>query len=145
MSKSTIKNLPGLKLTDLIRRRRLSLKQFVDQFGITTYQALDERCHRMGVSCPSHEEWSAVAPQPVNSPTEGVVVLDPPPVVKESSGKPIDPDTNEVIPAPPAVEVVVLTDTNELTEWLPDGTGEHVGPPKLSSKKSKKKNVDSVE
>lgn len=120
MSKITIKNLPGLKLTDLIRRRRLSLKQFVDQFGITTYHALDERCQRMGVACPTEEEWAFVAPPPVNSPTEGIVVLDPPPVVRESSGKHIDPDTNETIPDPLSISVVVLTDPGELEEWIPD-------------------------
>lgn len=145
MTKSTIKNLPALKLTDLIRRRRLSLKQFVDQFGITTYQALEDRSSRMGVVPPTLDEWNVVAPEAVNSPTEGVVVLEPPPVVKESSGKIIDPDTNQVLPAPSPVSVVVLTESSELDEWITDGSGEHLGPTKTVIKKSKKKTTDTVE
>lgn len=99
----TLKNMPRLKLADLLRRRKMSLVQFVTEFGITTYEGLAIHCERMGAAPPTEAEFvAAVKPKLVNSPQEGVVVLEPPPVVDELSGRAIDPDA----PVEPQVKVV---------------------------------------
>ena len=136
------KSVPGLKLADLLRRRRVSLKSFVDQLGITTYELLLERCVRMGVQPPSQEEWNVVAPDPVNSPTEGVVVLEPPPIVKEDTGKILDPETWQPIPEEPKVSVEVIVEPGVIDERLPNPTGEHVWPSDGSTKKTKKRKFE---
>lgn len=104
MPKMTLKNLPRLRLVDLLRRRRMTLKQLLDDFGITTYSGLVNHCARIGVAQPTEAEFKVAHPQPpVNSPQEGVVVLDPPQVIDELSGRPIDPDA----PVNPDVRVVI--------------------------------------
>lgn len=135
------KSPPGMKLLDLLRRRRLTLRTFIDQFGITTYEALQERCARMGVQAPTVNEWTVVAPEPVNSPTEGVVVLEPPPVIQEASGKTLDPDTWEPVPPTPTVTIEVVTEPGAIDELLPNPTGEHVWPVE-PAKKTKKRKYD---
>jgi hypothetical protein len=85
-----LKNLPGLHLNDLLRRKKATLHQFISDFGISTYEGLKARCERIGVISPTIEQFEEVMPKLVNSPTEGVVVLDPPPVVHEHTGKIIE-------------------------------------------------------
>jgi hypothetical protein len=90
-----LKNQPRLKLVDLLRRRKMTLKQLLDEFGISTYEALHIRCERMGVTAPTHDEFDVVMPPTrawVNSATEGVVVVEAPPVIDEISGREIDPE-----------------------------------------------------
>lgn len=88
-TKAKKKNLPKLKLADLLKRRKMTLKQLLDEFGITTYAALTIRCERMGVQAPSQEEFDAIVGVVVSSPTEGVVVLEAPPIIEDCSGKEI--------------------------------------------------------
>lgn len=76
MSRIQVKNLPRLKLSNLLRRRKMTLRQLLDEFGITTYDSLIERCNRMGVAPPDENEFLAVAPIPVNNPSEGVFVVE---------------------------------------------------------------------
>jgi len=76
--KIVLKNTPKLKLIDLLRRRKMSLKTLCTEFGITTYEGLVIRCNRMGVAEVPEEEFNAaVGTLRVTSPTEGVVVLEP--------------------------------------------------------------------
>src|SRR5689334_11677525 len=99
-----VKNMPKLKLSDLLRRRKMTLRALLDEFGITTYEGLVIRCDRMGCAAPSEAEFKVAYPVgPVNSPTEGVVVLEPPPVVDDITGRQIDPE------APVVPEVRVIT------------------------------------
>jgi hypothetical protein len=87
------KNEPRLSLTDLLCRRKMSLEQFAKEFGITTYEMLCIRCERMGVSPPTNEVFKDVfGDAVVSSPTEGIVVLEPIPVVHESTGEVLEPD-----------------------------------------------------
>ena len=72
-----LKNLPGLRLTDLLRRKKTTLTKFMNDFGISTYEGLKERCERIGVSTPSKEQFESVMPKHISSPTEGVLVLEP--------------------------------------------------------------------
>jgi hypothetical protein len=102
--KVQLKNMPRLKLADLLRRRKMTLGQFLAEHGITTYGGLSNRCDSMGVTPPTEAEFDACAPPKVNNPQEGVVVLEPPTVVDELSGKKIDPE------APVVPEVKVITE-----------------------------------
>lgn len=106
--------VPRLRLADLIRRRRTTLKSFVNELGLTTYTALGIYCQRVGVLSPSVEEFDAVFPPAakVNSPKEGVVVLEAPPVISESTGLPV-PEADEwsVDPADQGSEASILEPT----------------------------------
>jgi len=92
MSIVRLKNLPGLKLTDLLRRKKKTLEKFINEFGITTYESLLARCDRIGVVAPLLEEFEEIVTRPVSSPMEGVVVLKAPPVVNEHTGKIVSDD-----------------------------------------------------
>lgn len=76
------KSYSRICLLDLLRRRKTSLKKFLNEFGIISYELLKIRCNSMGVIPPSEEDFSAVIGSPVmhglSSPTEGIVVLDSP-------------------------------------------------------------------
>lgn len=98
-----LKNQPRLTLAAVLRRRRSNLKTLVTDLGVATYAGLTNWCDRMGIVPPDKWEFDAlIPPLKVNSPQEGVVVLEPPPVVDEQSGLPIDPEA----PVEPGVEVV---------------------------------------
>lgn len=99
------KHQPRLKLSDLIRRRKTTLKQMITDRGITTYTALAHWCERIGVLPPTEKEFSDVMPVPVNSPQEGVVVLEAPAFTEEQTGRDIDPEAPIEEPG-----VLVLTD-----------------------------------
>jgi hypothetical protein len=129
------KHQPRLKLSDLLRRRKTTLKQMLLDRGITAYGTLVIWCDRIGVLPPTEEEFHEVVPVPVNSAQEGVVVLEPPPVVEEQTGRQIDPEAPVDLPG-----VLVLTDhpflpPEEPVEDRPDGT---VRPSKKLSRKEGK-------
>lgn len=101
-----LKNRPRLRLADVLRRRRTTLKALVSELGVSTYAGLTNWCARMGIAPPPQEEFDVLfPPRTVNSPQEGVVVLEPPPVLDELSGRPIDPEA----PVEPGVTVVTET------------------------------------
>ena len=92
MGQITLKNTPKLRLFNLLRRRKMTLIQFMSEFGITTLEGLKNRCDRMGVDPPSDDEFNALVKPTiekiVNNPQEGIVVLDPLlAIVNESTGK----------------------------------------------------------
>lgn len=97
MSRIKVKNLPKLKLTDLLRRRKTTLERHLKEFGITTYESLVDKCDRMGVDPPTLDEFLKTNPSPpvINSPAEGVVVLDAPSVIHEITGKKIEDVAHE--------------------------------------------------
>jgi len=98
---------PKLKLADLLRRRRTTLKQFILDLGVSTHAALEIWCYRMGVTSPTVEDFNEACPiaSKVNSPLEGIVVLNAPNVIDESSGSVIDPEAPITAPG-----VYVITD-----------------------------------
>ena len=95
MSKIIVKNLTPIKLVDLLKRRKKSLKEFLSENGISTYDSLKERCARLGVHPPLQIEWEKSRGDFVTSPTEGIIVIDPLPVIKESSGEEILPEESK--------------------------------------------------
>jgi hypothetical protein len=114
MSRIYVKNLPRLKLSDLLRRRKMTLRALLDELGITTYEGLVARCERMGVLEPTREEFLVVMPEVVNSPPEGVIVLEPAPVVED---------------------VVVVTEPGQLDDILVGVSGSQDGTTKKARKK----------
>lgn len=85
-------NQPKLMLTALLRRRRQSLKSLILELGVTTHSALEIWCKKIGVVPPAIEEFVEAFPmaQMVNSPQEGIIVLEAPPVISAETGAPID-------------------------------------------------------
>lgn len=90
MSKVTVKNMPRLRLSDLLKRRKMTLEGFLQDSGVQTYEALVNRCNRLGCLPPLREEYRQLRPVIVNSPQDGVVVLEAPPLIEESTGKNLD-------------------------------------------------------
>lgn len=112
MTKIVLKNLPKLTLTALLKRRKMSLRRLLDEFGLTTYEGLLLRCDRLGVAPPSEVEFKIAYPSgPVNSPTEGVIVLEALPVINDMTGRHIDPE------APAFPGVVVITDHHDKQQF----------------------------
>jgi hypothetical protein len=76
------KSLSRVSLMDLLRRKRTNLEKFLSDSGIVTYELLKQRCASMGAVPPTIEQFNKVkgnaAIHDVSSPTEGVVVLNPP-------------------------------------------------------------------
>jgi hypothetical protein len=101
--KVKLKNMPRLKLQDLLRRRRTTLRQFVDTFGVVTYDALVLRCEWLGVTPPTVQEFEALNVTIVNVPSDGVVVVDSLNVIDERYGHKIDIEADLT---PPGVEVI---------------------------------------
>jgi len=85
-------NQPQLRLADVLRRRRTTLAAFIAELGITTYTSLEIWCKRMGVNSPTQAEFEVVFPPQVhiNSPQEGVIVLDPPVIEDQRDDNIID-------------------------------------------------------
>lgn len=77
--KLNVKNMPKLSLFDLLKRRKMGLKQYMDEFGITTHEGLVSRCTRMGVIPPDEATFAKVVPAlpVVNNPSEGIVIVEP--------------------------------------------------------------------
>jgi hypothetical protein len=121
--KVKLKNMPRLKLQDLLRRRKTNLRDFVNTFGIVTYDALKIRCDWLGVTPPSIEEFDALGVTVVNVPSDGVIVVDPLPVIDERFGHKIDVEADM---SPPGI--MVLTDAQN------EPVGDTSGPKKRPRK-----------
>lgn len=89
MAKITRKNAStALKLTDVLRKKKISLDKFIKDFGINSYESLKMRCERMGVVPPAESKFNEIkGGEFVNSPTEGILVLEAPKVINEKTGE----------------------------------------------------------
>jgi len=89
MAKITRKlNLPAISLVDLLRKRKMTLEKFVNEFGLASFESLKIRCERMGVAPPSEELYNSVkSTVVVNSPPDGILVMEAPKFIAENSGK----------------------------------------------------------
>jgi len=96
-----IKSSSSLTLLKLLKRRRMSLKQFLDEQAITTYEGLKNRCRNLGVVPPTESEYGHTSPSTVTNQAEGLIVLDPIPAKSEKSGKELE----EVSPRPALVDL----------------------------------------
>lgn len=89
------KSLSKLNLTDLLRKKRSNLENFLKETGIFSYELLVSRCASIGVVPPSETEFLKIRGggpvAKVSSPTEGIVVLEPePPEVQENLNLSVD-------------------------------------------------------
>lgn len=98
-----LKNVPRLRLVDVVRRRRTTLKALIDELGLTTYTGLDIWCARMGIVPPPEADFNLLFPPEtrVNSPREGVIVLEAPPVIAESTGRELPAAASDGLLEPP--------------------------------------------
>lgn len=87
MSNYTIRGLPPIKLLDLLKKRRSNLKDFLRNSGIVSYNTLISMCNNMGVAPPDEQTFKLAVGDNFSSPQEGVIVLDPPALVKDSGEK----------------------------------------------------------
>lgn len=71
-----IKNQPQLSLLKLLKRRKMSLKQWITEQGITTYDQLTSRCKNLGILAPTKIDFEHVHPQIVTDQMQGIVVLE---------------------------------------------------------------------
>lgn len=77
-----------IRLEDLLRRRKSSLKDFLKDRGVTTYEGLDALCKRLGVLTPNHQTFVDYVDKYISNPAAGVVIIDPAPVIDELTGDP---------------------------------------------------------
>lgn len=114
MGNYVVRNLPQIKLTDLLRKRKTTLSKYIASYGIFTYPALEERCRKIGVSPPPEQEFAKVVATNVSAPQEGIVVIEPPLVglTLESSGKTLEEESLETTELVASTED--LSDTNRV-------------------------------
>lgn len=74
-----------IRLEDLLRRRKTTLKQFLKDRGITTYENLANTCSRLGVTSPDYSSFISCNETYVSNPAAGIIVIPPPAIVHESS------------------------------------------------------------
>lgn len=99
MSKFSIKKLPPIRLVDLLKKRKTNLKDFLSSSGIFTFVTLQQKCEKMGVSAPAESDFlEAVGNVVTSSPQEGVVVLDPPVLLKDTGEKVLVDEIKTVVP-----------------------------------------------
>jgi len=85
------KSISKVNFLDILRRRKTTLINFLDESGIVSYSLLVSRCNSMGVNPPTEKQFLEAKgeqiTQDVSSPTEGIVVLTPPDIIVETTGK----------------------------------------------------------
>lgn len=87
MSQFRVRGLPPIRLQDLLKKRRTNLKDFLKNTGVATYATLEQKCQKLGVSPPTEEEFNSALGAVVSSPQEGIIVLDPPNLTKDTGEK----------------------------------------------------------
>ena len=91
-----VRGLPPIRLQDLLKKRRTNLKAFVKNTGIATYATLQQKCNKLGVSSPTEDEFNEALGETISSPQEGIIVLDPPDLLKDT-GEKIKVDSSPVV------------------------------------------------
>lgn len=87
------RSISKVTLVNVLKRRKTNLKNFLSETGIVTYELLKTRCDSMGVIPPDEVEFleatgtDATKPAAISSPAEGLIVLDPPKILNELTGK----------------------------------------------------------
>lgn len=77
-----------IRLEDLLRRRKSTLNQFMQERGITTYECLDGTCKRLGVLTPSQRSFIECIDHYISNPSAGIIVVSPSITIEESTGRP---------------------------------------------------------
>jgi len=124
-----------IKLEDLLRRRKSTLKQFLKDRGITTYEGLDSTCKRLGVLTPHQSSFTECVDRYVSNPAAGVVVIPPAPVIEESTGQSMTDDEDSFEEFQPQLSVMDESGDSEVSVVLQDAS---FGQSKIMTKKQKK-------
>lgn len=122
--------MPPIKLENLLKKRRTTLKQFLKDTGIASYVTLVSKAQNMGVSPPDEKTFKEALGEIVSSPQEGVVVLESPSLVDEQTGKKIEVDVFEV-------ERVTNDDAQDDSVVVQEPDVERLSTTKQSKKKNK--------
>lgn len=76
-----LKNQPKLTLESLLKRRKTTLKNFLNDAGVQSYSGLIELCKRLGIAPISEQDYiSETGSRLVTSQEDGIVVIEPLPV-----------------------------------------------------------------
>lgn len=126
-----------IKLEDLLRRRKSTLKDFIKDRGITTYEGLDNTCKRLGVLTPNHSSFIECVDHYVSNPAAGVVVVSPSVVVQESTGIPKVPVEDKFENLQPQISVTDVKGDDEISVVLQEASV-NPGPTFNMSKKQRK-------
>jgi hypothetical protein len=113
------RSISKVTLLSLLKRRKSDLKRFLSDTGIVTYELLKSRCDSMGVIQPEEKDFinasgaDSAGMALVSSPTEGLIVLDPPKIINELTGKEVEmPDINPLLKEElPIIAEELITDT----------------------------------
>jgi hypothetical protein len=93
-----------VSLLSVLKRKKISFQKYLDENGIVTYGLLVSRCNSMGMVPPTENEFLELTGRKhdetpkVSSPAEGVVILEPPQIISEKTGKPIEDFPAESFP-----------------------------------------------
>jgi hypothetical protein len=112
MANYRIKGLPPIRLVDLLKKRKTNLKEFIKNSGIASYQTLLLKCNKMGVSAPNESDFNSALGKVVSSPQEGVVVLDPPTLTKDT-GEKVEVDSFATVVPPQNQNPVEIEDSKQ--------------------------------
>ena len=77
-----------IRLEDLLRRRKSTLNQFMQERGITTYESLDGTCKRLGVLTPNQGSFIECINHYISNPGAGIIVISPSITIEEATGNP---------------------------------------------------------
>ena len=115
------KSISRLSLEKLLKRRKSSLKEFVSENGISSYDRLVSYCENMGVESPTKEAFKST--QEVGRPAESPIVEE---VVVAPVVSTIDVENYEVVPVTPSPIIDVV-----------DSSSREIESQRVSSKKRK--------
>ena len=115
------RSISKVTLLSLLKRRKSDLKRFLSDTGIVTYELLKSRCDSMGVIQPEEKDFNNASGADsagmalVSSPTEGLIVLDPPKIINELTGKEVEmPDINPLLKEElPIIAEELITNTTD--------------------------------
>ena len=118
------RSISKVTLLSLLKRRKSDLKRFLSDTGIVTYELLKSRCDSMGVIQPEEKDFinasgvNAAGIALVSSPTEGLIVLDPPKIINELTGKEVEmPDIDPMLKEElPIVAEELITNTADTAQ-----------------------------
>lgn len=129
-----------IKLEDLLRRRKSSLKDFINERGITTYEELDSTCKRLGVLTPSQKLFLDCIKSYISNPTAGVVIVHPAVVLNENTGNPEKEIEDKFENFSPQLSITDVSDNGEVSIILKKA--EFVSTQQETTKKRKKRKND---
>lgn len=128
------RSISKVTLLSVLKRRKSDLKRFLSETGIVTYELLKSRCDSMGVIPPEEREFldalgaDTAGTATVSSPAEGLIVLEPPKILNELTGKEVDMPTESSI---------ILDDSSKLD--LEEQPSDQISSDDSLTKKKKKK------